>query len=340
MPENKKAGFRYALIEEALKKNDRMSAEQLSDYVNDRLAEIEDEFKPNMQVTKRTIYNDIRDIQSLYKIEILNQRGKFSYADLSDSIHKVNLNKEEKTLLEMALQTFSIYQGTEFFQKFDEVISKVLAGKVMRGLHRNDPSEYIQISNLPENTGQQWIVDVYNAVIERRTLEVLYHPYGGDAKVRTICPYLLKEFKKNWYLIGYAYEIGENGMTNIFKLSRIMSIKKSSKKYYDDPKFQKDDYFTYSLGVVQKHGEKPVDVVLKFSKDVKRLILENKIHHSMEIIEETTDYLKVSIKVFDSVELRNLIFSFASNVEVISPKSLRDDVKKEIAKMKAQYVTK
>lgn len=76
---------------------------------------------------------------------------------------------------------------------------------------------------------------------------------------------------------------------------------------------------------------------MKFSKPLIPLIMENKIHSTMEVLQITEEELIVIIIVYDTIELKNLILSYGSNVEVIEPNSLRHNIKEELIKACQNY---
>ena len=69
----------------------------------------------------------------------------------------------------MALQTFSIYKGSGLFEKFDDVITRLMAGSVLRRLNKSDHKKYIQIGELNGKTGQEWIEVIYDAIVNYKT---------------------------------------------------------------------------------------------------------------------------------------------------------------------------
>jgi predicted DNA-binding transcriptional regulator YafY len=78
------------------------------------------------------------------------------------------------------------------------------------------------------------------------------------------------------------------------------------------------------------NGADPIEVKLKFNKFLIPLISENKIHSSMEIISKSDEEMIVSFMVYNTIELKNLILSYGTNVEVLSPLDLRSEIKKTL----------
>ena len=332
MPVSKNARKRFILIDGILKSHKRYSIKEIAEKVNEQLDE--DGFA---MVSERMIYNDIQMMQEEYPVNIIKKDGKYQYETRDESITNEILDQKDRELIEMALQTFSIYKGSGLFEKFDDVITRLMAGSVLRRLNKSDHKKYIQIGELTGKTGQEWIEVIYDAIVNYKTLIIHYKPYGGETKTRTISPYLLKEYRNVWYMVASVKEMQHKGGTNLFKLNRIQKIEPCDEVFKIDDKFSAEDYFKYSLGVFHVHAAEPIEVKLKFNKHLIPLISETKIHPSMEIISKTEEEMIVTFTVYKTIELINKILSYGANAEVLSPKELRNDIIKIIEEAKILY---
>jgi predicted DNA-binding transcriptional regulator YafY len=120
-------------------------------------------------------------------------------------------------------------------------------------------------------------------------------------------------------------------------MDRIKGIKKSKEAFITTKGFNSKTYFNHSFGITRKLNEEPLELVLKFNKFNAHYILSKPLHHSQKVIEQTDDYVIVSIKVYESHELNMAILSHGSGVEVIEPKSYIDYIKGEAAQMLKTY---
>lgn len=332
MPIGKNPRKRFIIIDSILKSHKRYSIREIAEKVNEQLEE-----DGYAMVSERMIYNDIQMLQNEFPVNIIKKDGKYQYETRDESITNEILDQKDREIIEMALQTFSIYKGSGLFEKFDDVITRLMAGSVLRRLNKSDHKKYIQIGELTGKTGQEWIEVIYDAIVNYKTLIIHYKPYGGETKTRTISPYLLKEYRNVWYMVGSAKEMKHKGGTNLFKLNRIQKIEPCDDTFVIDDKFSPEDYFKYSLGVFHVHAAEPIEVKLKFDKNLIPLISETKIHSSMEIISKTEDEMIVTFTVYNTIELKNKILSFGANAEVISPKELREEIIKIIDEAKLVY---
>jgi predicted DNA-binding transcriptional regulator YafY len=322
MPVIKNTLRRYVLIDALLQNGLKYSIKEIAEKVNSELQK-----DGYTTVSERMIYNDIKNINTEYPVTIVNHGFFYSYEERGQSINNEILRNEDKRVIEMALQTFSVYQGSVLFEKFDDIINRLLAGSIMRRLNDNDSAKYIQIGESVNRSGKEWIETIYNAIIEQKSLMIFYRSGSGEKKKRNISPYVLKEYKNVWYMLAHDKEITNRPGTNVFKLTRIEKIESSETPYFIDETFNSEDYFKYSLGIFHDHNNPPIDVKLKFFKNAISSVLEQWIHKTMNIESRTTNELIVTVKVYNTIELKNLILSYGANVEVISPKVLREEIK-------------
>jgi predicted DNA-binding transcriptional regulator YafY len=332
MPVNKKSVRRYRIIDSLLRSNTKYTITEIAAKVNEQLV-----LDGLPTVSDRMIYNDIEDMMDEYPVIIKKKKGKLFYEDKDDSIDKMPLTDQDKTVLEMALQTFSLYKGSPFFEKFDDVITRIMTGSVLRKIRNNDESNCIQLGEMVDDTGQKWLDVIYTSIIERKCIKLTYKSYNKESKILTVSPYLLKEYRNKWYLVAHEKDILDNVSTKIFKLFRIQKIEESSESYFIVETFNGDDFFKYSLGVFHRDDLKPIEVNLKFKHFLISLIMENKIHPSMEIVSKNNEELIVNFWVYNTIELKNLILSYGENVEVLSPTNLRNEISEAIKNMNSIY---
>jgi len=333
MPISKNTRRRYILIDSLLKGPRHYTIKEIAEKVNEHLKE--DGFQ---SVSLKMYYNDINNMQSEYGVSILKKAdGTLHYENSYDSITNEILRQEDRTIVEMALQVFSIYRGSGLFDKFDNLISRMMAGTILKGINKNGQEKYIQLTEAIENTGQKWLDIIYEAIVGFKSLKIHYQPYGKKKQERIVSPCLLKEFRNTWYMLAHFRDNDGNVTTNVFKLTRILKIEDSGETYSIDESFNREDYFKYSLGVFHLHEQGPIEVKLKFDRSLITLILENRIHHSMRILSKTEEEMIVSLKVYNTIELKNLILGYGSNVEVLEPDDLRAETKKILIESLQKY---
>lgn len=325
----KKPFSRYKIIDKHLKRGIGFTIRDLTEIVNEELRLMEDdrrnEKSPKFQVSERMIRNDLEDMQDTFPVAIVKRNMKYFYEDSTDSIDNINLREQDKTSITLALNVFSRFKGTPLFDKFSDAITRIMASSILRGINSTETGKYIQLAEANAASGIEWVETIYNAIVEKKALKLHYKNFGEDASIRTISPYMLKEYRNKWYMIAHTAEISKPDKTLLYRLSRILEIEKIDQSYIEDKSFDGNKYFKYSLGVYHQHNQDPVNVKLRVrGKGLIKLISEDKIHHTQELIPLAENEVQVNLMVYNTPELETFILGYGEGIEVIEPIALRE----------------
>ena len=236
---NKDQLKRFFKIDEKIRHGKKATIIQLATaWNNSCLDEIE-------KVTERTIANDIKAIQEVFEGAEIDEKidGKYySYLDHKFSIKQLNLNENDESLLSLIRMTLQNFENTGIYNKFSKLKNKVLQEDKTKQSSSNSFQSYI----LPEisfgKSGYEWIETLFEAIKNKETVEIVYRKNANEISNKTLSPYLLKEFRKRWYLI--AYDHAENRKcTKVYALDKIKEVIESEMKFYTDTFFDPNDYF-------------------------------------------------------------------------------------------------
>lgn len=342
MPLSKNAFERYKIIDRKLRsRKDGFTIMELTKLVNQELIMFDRKTNPDIsqEVTDRMIRNDLKNMPDIYPVEIVKRNGKYCYETSEDSIDNINLKEEDKTAITLAMGVFARFNGTPIYDKFSDAVTRILASSVLRKINTTDTKRYIQVAEVSEHSGIEWIETIYNAIVERRTLKLHYKSFGDRPSVKIISPYMIKEYRNKWYLIAYVHDKEKGGIILLHRLSRIIKIEESEESFEEDRTFDGNKYFKYTLGVYHKHGEEPIHVKLKlYGSSIIKILSEDKIHHTQELILISPEEAILDLHVYASPELNTFIMSYTENIEVIEPTSLRDELKKKLTSSLSRYV--
>jgi predicted DNA-binding transcriptional regulator YafY len=162
------------------------------------------------------------------------------------------------------------------------------------------------------------------ALQERRTVEADYHSFGRDAvSHRRLDPLHLWYQQGGIYLAAYCHT---RRQVLTFALERFRQVRLTEDMFQSPPEFNLDRYLEGSFGLFR--GE-PVRVSLRFSRQVARYVAERQWHPSQALSPLLTGELEMILRVPLSPELRRWILGYGKDVEVLEPKSLREDIRRE-----------
>ena len=339
MPVSKKALQRYQILNRYLQHRKGYSIMELTEIVNEELALSQDDGVKDKTVTDRMIRIDLQNLQEIYPVVIGKREGKkYYYENSDDSIDNINISEQDKTAISLAVGVFARFKGTPIYDKFSDAVTRIMSNSVIRKINTSDTRNIVQVAEVSENSGIEWLETIYNAIVEKKSLKLEYKNFGKKTSIRVISPYMLKEYRNKWYMIAYVHGLGKPDNTLLHKLSRIVDIKDSSEPYEEDASFNGQKYFKYTLGVFHKHSEEPIDVKLKLrGKSIIRLFSEDKVHSTQDLIPISEEEAILDMRVYNSPELETFILGYGEAIEVMEPKFLKASVIDALKKSLARY---
>ncbi len=339
MPTNKNALIRYKYLDRFLSDHHHYyDIHDLTEKVNDML--YEDGFP---EVTQRCIEKDLNTLEyAPFSAPIVrfNKNGKrcISYETRSFSIFQQEMSREERSLLREVLSTLGQFGGVNNFQWLDDF-------KIGLGLEERRP--IISFSNSPYLQNSNLLGTLFDNISNEVVIRLSYHTFS-DETVRSIDfhPYLLKQYNDRWFLLGVADS--DKKMLN-FALDRIDKVEPlPEKKYIDCPE---DIYerFDDIVGVTL-YEDRQVEHILCWVNDSSKGYVNTKpIHESYTPINgaknvelhEQYQHLEGGlffyINCIPNFELIRELCSFGGNLVVLSPESIRQEIKNRLIAHLQQY---
>ncbi len=165
-------------------------------------------------------------------------------------------------------------------------------------------------------------------------MELIYQKFM-DAVVKTYLfePYILKEYKSRWYVIGM--ETG-SGKLKTFSLDRVESVTETGVKFKMSVKFDSAKYFEHSLGITVT-DDAPEKIELEFSSEMAPYVLTQNLHPTQKILRSDNESLLISLDLIVTFEVINTILSFGENVKVLKPEHLKEKVKRTLSECLNSY---
>ena len=322
MPVDKQVLLRYQVLNKCFRNRYReYTIDDLVDECNKALRRMD---KPD--VSKRTIQNDINILEVDYGImldEKLKQGKKrlYRYVDTNYSIQLFRINDQERHKLQDAIRVLEIFEGEPMYDW-----ARTLLMQIAGGLSTDESTPVVSFQSNPDLKGINFFRQLLQAIIKKRVLKIEYAPFDKDSYSERIFPYHLKQFNDRWYLIAQA--VGYDSLGH-YALDRIEGFEEISMPYKES-EVDFEEYFDDVIGVTVPQHLEPVDVVIRVNNNRFNYIKTKPLHLSQRVISEDKNHTTISINVKITKELISLILSFGSDIEVISPASLRAEIIKNI----------
>jgi predicted DNA-binding transcriptional regulator YafY len=333
MPKTKYAHARYLLINRELRRKSRVKTSDIRESIINELG---------FKISSRQVEKDIaamRDdsfLQYYAPIEYDKREKAYYYTDRDFSIERFQLKEEEILALKFHAATLNQYRDYSLFKDFSSALKKVVEMVSINSRIRAETNSrlIIQTDNATEIIGIEYLAEIAAAIDRRVKVAIGYKKFEDEKeKERVISPYLLKEYKNRWYVIG---KLDNQKNISTFALDRVTYLRVLEIDYAIDPGFDAENYFQHSFGITRSDS-KPEKIALMFTPSQGNYIKTLKVHPSQNIISDTKKGLKIEILVSPCYELYEFIISQGANVKVISPKWLKTKIIQEHKKAIAGY---
>jgi len=174
-----------------------------------------------------------------------------------------------------------------------------------------------------------------SATLQRHKLRLRYHGRSRDEITdRTVSPQRMAHYRDNWYLD--AWDELRAGLRS-FSVDRIRSATELEEAADEVPTSALDEHFASAYGIFSGIANKTA--VLRFSAERARWIADERWHPAQSGQYLTDGRYELEFPYRDSRELVMDILRHGADVEVLSPATLRADVKRALETALARYVT-
>ena len=339
MPITKNALIRLKYLDRLLSdRHHYYDRRTLTEKVNEMLDA--DGFKT---VDKRTIEMDIIDLMDApfnAPIKEFKVDGKtiVTYSKSSFSIFREELSHEEANLLREVLSTIGQFDGLNHFEWLD---------KFKMGLGLQNRRQIISFSNNPYLKNSNLLGTLFDNISNKVVIRLSYHTFADEA-IRSIDfhPYLLKQYNDRWFLMGAA---DSDKAILTFALDRIDNVEPLPERKYEDCTEDLAERFEDIVGVTL-YEDRPVEHILCWvSDDTKGYITTKPIHGSFTPIKGEKDMklreefpqleggLFFTLDCINNYELIRELCSYGGNLVVLSPESIRQEIKHRLTAHLQQY---
>ncbi len=290
-------------------------------------------------VKRRQIFEDIKfmESESGWSVDLDRlkdgKRVYYRYRDRNFSINQRPMSEYEARQLRDTLVMLQRFKGMPNFEWVDEVATRMQATYNLGA----DVASVVSFQNNPYLKGIEFFTSIFNGIINKRTLLIEYQPFNKDQRRLVISPYYLKQYNNRWFLFG---QVGGFPTLSNIALDRIISVVETSATFIElieDIDFE--DYFSDIVGVSVNPAAETETVILKVSQKQAKYIRNKPLHESQSENPEFRDtpYAEFRLSVKDNYELRSLLLSFGSELEVIAPESLRQEMAEIARNLAAIY---
>ena len=174
---------------------------------------------------------------------------------------------------------------------------------------------------------------VASATIKRKRLQFVYRArYNDRGRERKVSPQRLVHYRDNWYLDGWCHL--SKGLRT-FSIDRVSEVKILERKSRDVSEKALHRELAGGYGIFSGKADKRAK--LRFSPRQARWVASENWHPKQSGQFEKGGYYLLELPYSNDTELVMDILKYGPGVEVISPSTLRNTVKRQLKAAVAQY---
>jgi predicted DNA-binding transcriptional regulator YafY len=296
----------------------------------------------DLGVAPRTLERDLETMRNDDRlgyhapIQYCRKNKGFYYSDPEYSTEKLPLGEEEIEAFGVIVESFQRFKGAQIvdqvagmFDKLDKVVLEQLKKKKTKVSY-----PVLDFEKIPYYKGMEHFDKAYQGILKQQPLLILYKKFDHEvAKEHIFHPYLLKEYKHRWYVLGYSEK---RRAKLILALDRIEGITEKRIPFKPYKGIAVEKYFNHTIGVtINNNGIQ--DVVVWFSPSQGNYIKTQHLHATQKIVKDSTEGLVVQYQLIPNYELMQTLLAFGPEVKVLQPENLRDELKEMLKKSLSLY---
>jgi len=289
-----------------------------------------------VKVSRRTVERDIDTLSTEFSI-CEDQRDGTSVF-YADKYHLKNIQYSIPELLSLFFtrELLEDYRGMSLANHALDLINRLIGNApVVNRRFLESLGDRLKVSQLTLAPEKDIDTDTYDtlqqALTAQQRLHIEYYAFTNDEiTTRDFDPYVLEVQDGRWHLVGYCHL---RQAVRDLRVSRIRKVE-LLKEHYSIP----DNFYANHQKSRFQHlaGDQRIDLKLRFTGKAARLVEEYHAHNAkVERVEP--DALIYRRTVSMNPEVVMWVLGFGSQVEVLSPDNLREQVKVEIEKAVKNY---
>jgi len=324
MATNKHSIERYRIIDECIRNPHKPfpSKKELREACEEKL------FGTNRHhICDSTIEKDIKYMRLEHDAPIKYSRLKngYYYSDENYALADMPLTDSEIDAIKLATNILSQFKNNPLFEQFEVAIDKIVNRiTISHDVRDTAIDKYVQFETVPKIEGNEHLEKILDAIKNNRVIQFSYQSFQKEKKekIRRIKPYLLKEYRNRWYLIGKS-EIEDKVKT--FGLDRVKDLMVLSLTFQKDKDFDANRFFKYAIGITTSDLP-PQEIKFETNEVLSKYLISQPIHSSQQYLGENEDGKHLfTLFVFVTQELKMLLLSFGADVKILAPQQLIED---------------
>ena len=270
--------------------------------------------------------NNYSDAPTTVKRDI-KKINQWDYNIMYDTKHHTGyfIERDRTAQIDRFLEEFELYTALESMKGFSDFIYPEQ--------RRPKSIEHLQ-PLIHAIRNMQYVQFQYHKYSNRNAAFLITDPQHGThvfeslesdrESLRIVAPYILKEFRGLWYLIG---KDDKDKRIKTFAFDRISEIKNINVKFTKDERFNVVKKYHNCFGIYSPDEDSKVEeVILSFDAENGRYLKANPLHHSQKILIDDKNEFRISLKLYITIDFLQELLTRTWSLRIIAPELLRKKV--------------
>jgi hypothetical protein len=180
--------------------------------------------------------------------------------------------------------------------------------------------------------GMEYLSLLVSAIKSNHRILIGYQKFGVEGYEKVVCPYALKLFHQRWYLLARTAD----DQMRIYALDRMTKAEQTNESFTMPRDFSPKAYFAEYFGVLTM----PIPmahVVIRAYDTTPNYLRTLPLHHSQREIATTADHADFAYDLRPTTDFLGQLLSHGARIEVLEPKTVRQQMKQMIADSLERY---
>ena len=276
-------------------------------------------------VKKRQVQEDISFMESEAGWSIPLERHKdgrrvwYRYEDTCYSINNQPLNETDIRQLKETVYMLNRFKGMPQFGWMEELLARLESTFRLKGGTINA----VGFEHNPYLKGLNLFTDLFNAIVNKQSLNIDYRKFKGESRAYIFHPYFLKQYNNRWFLLGRCENLGERRLVTNLALDRIERITPAAIPWVENESIDFDEYFDDVIGVTV-HDRLSERIVLEIDNELFPYVETKPLHGSQKIKARNPNTTTIELDLIVNYELENLLLGYIDKVRIVTPDHFRE----------------
>ena len=270
--------------------------------VQNEIAMDPDAMEENLLTSQRTFQRDIKNIASIYEIEIESNKSTNQYY-IKDDVEEIHSRRLR--------ENFEIVNAIRLSKGFGESL----------------------VFEERRSLGTEHMAGLIHAIQNQLTINFKYYKFWDESiSERSVNPIALKEARNRWYLIALDKDTVKN-----FALDRVRNLVITAFRF-TPIEYDVHQEFKNTFGIINGTDEKAEKVVLSFTPQEGRYVQSLPLHHSQELVLKNDTEIRFSYFIRTTYDFKMELLSYSDQVSVLEPESLKTAIKEKLQQALKAYI--